>query len=119
MFCGVNSGNDNRNLDFDACRIVDLHGEKKCDDNNIIHYKSPLKLSTDFKKLINTKNDGSVICLKMPELKHFSTIYEKIPYNFNISKSTNSINDYLLFYVEMLNKAISGDIYGADLHELK
>jgi len=34
MFCGVNSGNDERNLDFDACRIVDLHGEKKCDDNN-------------------------------------------------------------------------------------
>ena len=55
---------------------------KACDDNKVINYIDPWKLTIDWEKLINANNPSCVICIKMTELNKFSTIYEKIPYNF-------------------------------------
>jgi hypothetical protein len=55
---------------------------KACDDNQIIHYIDPFRISIDWNKLFNTGKNNSCIYVKMANVYEFIQNIDNIPFNF-------------------------------------
>jgi len=72
-------------IDIDAAKYISSIGfMKACDDNEIINYIDPFKLTNDWGKLLSQGKNNSCIYVKMGHFRDFLNIINHIPFQFTL-----------------------------------
>ena len=72
-------------IDIDNAKYISSIGfMKACDDNEIINYIDPFKLTNDWGKLLSHGKNNSCIYVKMGHFRDFLNIINHIPFQFTL-----------------------------------
>lgn len=102
-------------IDIDKTKYISSIGlMKACDDNQVINYIDPWKLTIDWEKLINANKPNCIICVKMENFDGFVKIFNKIPYKFTLVTCDSDYTFPFGVPNRLMNKNIYENIINSD-----